>query len=678
MPASRLPAWLPIAAILVLAGGALGWLYFGFAGEGNDVVQLVRLAPVAATATEAGWRTEFLVDENGPDALDALVALPATAWRPPRTDRGLLGTRAGRPTWLRVTWRNPRPRAVRGIVTTGDMFVDEFDAWIGDEAGGWRHERTGESVAAREKSIAGRQAAVAIDMPARGERTAYLRFANATEYGAFPQWWPNAEAFQRSQTRALVADGIYFGGLLALLGYNLVLWVRLRFADIGWYVLYLGTMLVFLLLAQAQPLVFGWPTRSPWLETVLVLALAATGIFLAQFARVFLELTTCLPRGERVLGWARNGLLVLAAGALTIPWTGYHGYNFWVGAVALGVVATHALLAGLAVAAWRAGVRQARFFLAAFGCVFAGALTLAVLWFTANQARYAGLSTLMIGSALEMLLLSLAVADRFAQTQTKLVEETEQRRAIEEAYADELEIEVRERTAELAAANEDKDRMLVALGHDLRGPLAALTQRAEQLRQKNRARREATPTEELEEFSGEAAGSGRRMLLLIEDIVLWARLRTGARVALGTHTASGLVNPVAMLHQPLAATRNVSLVTAVPEALRVHTDLVLAQTLVRNLVANAVKAAHGHVRVTARAADAAGTMITVRDDGPGLPASALARLRGEGGAEGEAGMGLRLIREIGAALGATIVTTTPDDGGTEISVTLPAAASGES
>ncbi len=658
----------------MLAAGALGWLYFGFAGEGNDAAQLVRLVPVPATATEVGWRTEFLVDENGPDALDALIALPATAWRPPRTDRGILGTRASQPTWLRVTWQNPTAREVHGIVTAGDLFVDEMDAWIGDEARGWRHERTGESVAAREKAIAGRQAAVAIDVPARGERTAYLRFANATEYGAIPQWWPKAEAFHRAQTRALVADGIYFGGLLALLGYNLVLWVRLRFADIGWYVLYLGTMLVFVLLTQAQPVVFGWPTRSPWLETAVVMALAATGIFLAQFARVFLELAKCLPRGERLLRWARNGLLALAAGALTIPWMGYRGYNFWVGAVAIGVVATHALLAGLAVAAWRAGVRQARYFLAAFGCVFLAALTLALLWFLANEARYTGISTLMIGSALEMLLLSLAVADRFAQTQAQLVEETEQRRAIEEAYADELEVEVRERTAELAAANEDKDRMLVALGHDLRGPLAALTQRAEQLRQKNRARRDTTPAVELEEFSGEAAGSGRRMLLLIEDIVLWARLRTGARVALGTHTASGLVNPVAMLHQPLATTHRVSLVTDVPDSLRVHTDLVLAQTLVRNLVGNAVKAAHGHVRVTARAAGPAGTTITVRDDGPGLPPSALACLRGEGGIDGEAGMGLRLIREIGTALGATIVATTPDDGGTEISVTLPAAA----
>lgn len=45
-----------------------------------------------------------------------------------------------------------------------------------------------------------------------------------------------------------------------------------------------------------------------------------------------------------------------------------------------------------------------------------------------------------------MTLLSFAVADRFEQTQRKLAAETEQRRAMEDAYADEPELEVRERT----------------------------------------------------------------------------------------------------------------------------------------------------------------------------------------------------------------------------------------
>ena len=166
------------------------------------------------------------------------------------------------------------------------------------------------------------------------------------------------------------------------------------------------------------------------------------------------------------------------------------------------------------------------------------------------------------------------------------------------------------------------------------------------------------------------------MLLLIEDIVLWARLRTGAQPASSAHPVDGLVAPVVGLHRPLAERRGVALTADVPASLVAWTDLVLAQTMVRNLVGNAVKFARSRVEVIARMEE--GTVrITVRDDGPGLPPAVLARLRGEvstAGDEGEGGgMGLRLSQEIGVTLGAAIEAAEKVGGGTEMSVILPAA-----
>ena len=168
------------------------------------------------------------------------------------------------------------------------------------------------------------------------------------------------------------------------------------------------------------------------------------------------------------------------------------------------------------------------------------------------------------------------------------------------------------------------------------------------------------------------------MLLLIEDIVLWARLRTGAQPASSAHAVIALVMPVARLHRPLAERRGVALTIDVPESLVAWTDLVLAQTMVRNLVGNAVKFARSRVEVIA-SAEADVVRITVRDDGPGLPATVLARLRGGASAAGDdgerGGMGLRLSQEIGATLGARIEAMSPSEmsgSGTEMSVILPA------
>ncbi|MDB6175651.1 MAG: ATP-binding protein [Chthoniobacteraceae bacterium] len=218
-------------------------------------------------------------------------------------------------------------------------------------------------------------------------------------------------------------------------------------------------------LARAQLPELGCAICSPGLETALTMAMALSGLFLTQFVRIFLELKSRFPRSDR---WVRGWMLVLLALAALITMT--PGIS-WLRVAAMAIGITHAGLLVLALAAWRAGMWQARFFMVSFGSLFAGSLPMVTVWYWDSLFRDAGMRGLMIGSALEMLMLSLAVAERFARGQQQLVEEAEHRRMIEEAYADELEEEVRERTHELQSANADKDRMLAVIGHDLRSPI---------------------------------------------------------------------------------------------------------------------------------------------------------------------------------------------------------------
>ena len=492
---------------------------------------------------------------------------------------------------------------------------------------------------------------------AHGTQVVMLRFYNLMGPYAQLIWWPEETRFHVSRMRSGLAEGVYLGGLLALLGYTTLLWLRLRVTDIGYDVLYLGSAAAFMALARGQLLSLGWALGSPWLETALVAVMALSGAFLTQFARVFLEVKAHFPRVDR---WARAwgvAMLALAAGALTTPW--WPDIN-WLGYATLATGITHVALLVQAVAAWRTGVWQARFFVLSFGCLFAGSLPMVGVWFWDSTLRDVAMRGLMIGSALEMLLLSLALADRFVRTQRQLVEETEQRRMIEAAYSDELEIEVRERTQELRSANVDKDRILAVIGHDLRGPLTGLMRSAD----------EATG-----EFARDAARTGRALLLLIEDLVLWARLRAGTR-AMSSHQASALAVPAVALYRALAEHGGVALVLEVPDDLRVETDLVLAQTLVRNLLANALKFARTRVVLRVQEDDEGGVRFTVSNDGPPLPAEVAARF-----AAGEdepmtatGGLGLRLCREICRALGTRLDARTSVDGGTEFGFALKRAA----
>lgn len=646
MNSSRSASWLPIAGLLLVVVGALGWLLLGYAGNqaGRTVL------PDAQGST-----VDYVVDYGRRLTLEDLRQLPAERWRHWKADRSYVSTEQGDDVWLRVTVRNPGEQELRGVIENDDFFADRVDVWIDESGGAVRHLRSGETVPEAEKAIAGREVAWPLTVPARGERVVWVRVSNFFSAYAVPVWWPEEAAFNRAVQHSAQAEGIYLGGLLALLGYNVLLWLRLRAKDIGCYVLYLSTAAAFMALARAQGPAYGWALGSPVMENALVTMMALSGIFLTQFARIFLETARVLPRAERWMNAWCGVLLVPIAGAIAMPsWPWLDWMKWLVPAIGL----THAGLLGLAVAAWRAGVRQARYFVYSFGCLFAGLLPMVLVWLWHDLLRDAGMRGLMIGSALEMLLLSLAVADRFAQAQRQLVEETEQRRMIEETYAEELEVEVRERTQELMAANADKDRMLAVIGHDLRSPLTGLMRSADR-----------APGD----FAREVTRTGRELLLLIEDLVVWARLRAGAG-APGLYPARAVVEPAVALHRALAEQGGTELGLAVQPDLRVKTDLVLAQTLVRNLLANALKFARSRV-VLRVAQEGAGVRFTVGNDGPALSAEVAARFAAghDEPLSATGGLGLRLCREICRALGNRLEAGTGQDGGTEFSFVLPSA-----
>lgn len=649
MTPARTTSWLTVAGVLAPAAAVFASLLF-FSGANDGATGL----------PSSDGEVAFLADAGRGLSFDAVRALPAEAWQVWHDpNRSLPGRGVW---WARATFHNPTAQAWHGVLRSRSFFTDHVEAWT-QVGAGWLSRAIGEATPVRGRPLRGREMALPVDVPARGETVVYLR--NEDRFVVWNGWvWSrDAADFQSAVVWNWLGEAAYFGALLALLGYNLLLWWRLRLADIGYYVLHAATIALFMLLVRGVPAMMGLTLASPMLETLLGVTLALSAFFLTQFGRAFLETAHWLPRADRGMRVAGGAILGVAVFSLTTPWwSRAHGFAL---AVLVDAV-THVVWFALALLAWRAGATQARFFVRSFGCLFAGSLTVMVVWWwRAGQEMPMG--GLMLGSGLEMLLLSLAVAERFVQAQREKVEvqerlanETERRRALQEAYADELEAEVRDRTRELEQANADKDRMLAVIGHDLRSPLAGLMRAAEV---------------ESGTFARETLRTGRAVLLLIEDLVLWARLRAGTR-QIAAHPAANIIAPAVALHRSLAASGGVELVVDVPEELRVETELVLAQTLVRNLLANALKFAERRVVLrVARAGDGC-VRVTIANDGPPLSPAVAARL-----ATGEnepltatGGLGLRLCREICQALGSRLEAGVTADGGTEFGCTLREAA----
>lgn len=210
----------------------------------------------------------------------------------------------------------------------------------------------------------------------------------------------------------------------------------------------------------------------------------------------------------------------------------------------------------------------------------------------------------------------------------------------------------------IAAMLAEKDRMLGAIGHDLRTPLASLRVRAE-------AVEDAEERARMVETIGEMSGT-------LDDILTLARLRQSGETRRPVDLTA-LVDAVADDLRALGA--DVVFESSARLVLPLRPGL--TRRAIRNLVENAV--AYGQRARLRLYADGETAVVEIDDDGPGIPEDALeqafedfARLEtSRSRRTGGAGLGLALAREIARGQGGDIVLRNRSDGGLRATLRLP-------
>lgn len=212
--------------------------------------------------------------------------------------------------------------------------------------------------------------------------------------------------------------------------------------------------------------------------------------------------------------------------------------------------------------------------------------------------------------------------------------------------------------ARVGAMLEEKDRMLGAIGHDLRTPLAALRVRIESV--DDEADR-AKMAETIDEMSK-----------TLDDILSLARLGRSSEAVVAADLGA-LVEAVVDDFQALGA--DVAFADAPRVTLRLRPALM--RRALRNLIDNAVKyGGRAEVSIVARPAEVA---IVIVDGGPGIPEDRIeqvfdpfVRIEGSRNREtGGAGLGLALARAIVREAGGDIGLANRAEGGLEATVLLP-------
>ncbi|CAN5195250.1 hypothetical protein BH11PSE14_BH11PSE14_13930 [soil metagenome] len=239
-----------------------------------------------------------------------------------------------------------------------------------------------------------------------------------------------------------------------------------------------------------------------------------------------------------------------------------------------------------------------------------------------------------------------------------------------------LENELRERTRDLEEADLQKDHFLAAVAHELRSPLAVLTQVAHILRSPQAG----------EAGQNSALGALERqtsvMARLVEDLLDLSRVRRG-KVSLREEKIDlrTVVLAAVEICHPLFVDRKHQLVVAQPpDPVWIVGDAVRLAQVVSNLLNNAAKytPAGCHICLTV-IGESPVAAIRVRDDGEGIPQALLSRvfdLFAQVGSPreqaGGLGIGLALVRRLVEMHGGTVEAFSEGPAkGSEFVVLLP-------
>ena len=219
--------------------------------------------------------------------------------------------------------------------------------------------------------------------------------------------------------------------------------------------------------------------------------------------------------------------------------------------------------------------------------------------------------------------------------------------------------------------------------HELKTPLAGLSLLVDTITATLRDDPQKT-----EQFVGRLKAEIQRLTNLADDLLTLSRLEevpSSSPARRATLDFSKLTREVALEMEPLASAKRQDLRVEAPDELPLRGDEAALETLIRNLLDNAIRYtdAGGHITVRVLEADEKGRQrfvrLSVQDDGPGIPVVDQARIferfyrvdKARSRETGGTGLGLSIVKHVAESHGGDVAVQSTLSVGSTFTVTLP-------
>lgn len=238
--------------------------------------------------------------------------------------------------------------------------------------------------------------------------------------------------------------------------------------------------------------------------------------------------------------------------------------------------------------------------------------------------------------------------------------------------------EIAAKNKELEVLNSTKDKFFSIIAHDLRNPIAGFVSISDILETDY----DRISDYEKKSLLSQMNNSSKNLIALLENLLTWARLSGNKiEVVKSTSSIAELIRSTISPYEHWAKSKRVNLQIDIKENKLIETDPFIFQTVIGNLLNNAIKFSNAGdtVIVSSFADNNKKIIISVKDNGVGIPEHRLKNIFGFDNKkttkgtmnESGTGLGLVLVKELSDKMNWEIKVDSKPQAGSEFVVIIP-------
>jgi signal transduction histidine kinase/CheY-like chemotaxis protein len=399
-----------------------------------------------------------------------------------------------------------------------------------------------------------------------------------------------------------------FGAMLVMILFNLFVYISTRDRNYIYYVAFISLMVLFQMGLQGFSHQILWP-NYPWWSNISTPLFGVLSLFCGLlFVRKLLNTQEHIPKFDRLLTIVSYTMIL----SIWLILFGNYDISIYASLITTSIFFNLALAAIILLVI--KGNRTAKIVLVAWS-VFLISGTISMLGILGVlPLEIANIHTLQIGSTVEVVLLSLALADRIKILRQEKLD-------IETMSSDILRLS----NEQLEKSNHIKDAFIATISHEIKTPMNAILGSSQLLK-------EANLTADQNQYVDIIERSGNSLLNTLDNILEYSKLEAGKVVTIDRETnLIDLFEEISQLFELKLRRQPIRfwLTYADNVPSKIYIDDVLLKHVVMNLLSNAIKFTHqGFIWLHVSMSKKNRLKIEVSDSGIGMNQEQMDRVFG--------------------------------------------------